>query len=139
MKRLLAQLKRHEGFRGYPYSDTTGHLTIGYGRNLDAFPIDETEAAFLLVRDLERHSVEMDVAFPVAKTLDDVRRAALLNMAFNMGVPRLRTFRKMWAAINEQDWILASIEALDSKWAKQVGYRAKEIAQMIQSGRWDAP
>ena len=39
MNRLIQQLTRHEGFRGRPYTDTTGHLTIGYGRNLTDRPL----------------------------------------------------------------------------------------------------
>lgn len=35
---LLEQLKEQEGFRAYPYLDTQGVVTIGYGTNLEAHP-----------------------------------------------------------------------------------------------------
>ena len=33
---LRALLRHHEGLRLKPYADTTGHWTIGVGRNLEA-------------------------------------------------------------------------------------------------------
>ena len=35
---LLDSLKRQEGFRAVPYRCPTGHVTIGYGHNLEADP-----------------------------------------------------------------------------------------------------
>ena len=53
-------------------------------------------------------------------------------MAFNMGQPRLAKFKRMIAAIKAGDWDRAAIEALDSRWAAQVGDRATEIAAMLR-------
>ena len=36
---------------------------------------------------------------------------------------------------NEQ-YNFASIEMLDSKWAKQVGYRAEELAEQMRTGEY---
>jgi lysozyme len=133
---LLDQLKRHEGFRDRPYLDSENILTIGYGRNLEANPLTESEAEHLLLNDMIRHERELWKAFPVAVGLDHVRRDALINMAFNLGIPRLSTFRKMWAAIEISDWDEAAKQAMDSKWAKQVGRRAEEIAFMLRTGQY---
>jgi lysozyme len=48
MSILLEQLKRHEGFSSTIYTDTTGHLSIGYGRNLSSIGISVEEALYLL-------------------------------------------------------------------------------------------
>lgn len=37
-QKLLNDLKRQEGFRATPYRCPTGHVTIGYGHNLEADP-----------------------------------------------------------------------------------------------------
>ena len=58
----------------------------------------------------------------------------LLDMAFNMGVPRLGKFKKMWAAIEDGDMNEASKQALDSRWADQVGRRAESLAERLISG-----
>lgn len=47
-------------------------------------------------------------------------RHALIDMCFNMGIPRLSKFKRMWAAIDKRDFKEAANEALDSLWAKQV-------------------
>ena len=58
----------------------------------------------------------------------------LLNMAYNMGVPNLMGFKKMFTALDAQDYAEAGLEALDSKWARQVPNRAMEIANEIMKG-----
>ena len=44
---LKEQLIRDEGTRLKPYTDTTGHLTIGFGRNLSQVGISLAEAEYL--------------------------------------------------------------------------------------------
>lgn len=134
MHPLIEQLKRHEGFRGRPYQDTTGHITIGYGRNLDDRPLTEGEATALLLSDISAIGLELERAFPVVTALNPARQAALMNMAFNLGIGGLKNFKRMWAAVMSRDWMTVEAEALDSKWARQVGNRATEIARMLRSG-----
>ena len=55
-------------------------------------------------------------------------------MAFNMGVPRLRKFKKMWAAIHDEDFQTAAKEMLDSRWANQVKSRSVKLANMMHTG-----
>jgi lysozyme len=135
MNKLLAQLKRHEGFRPLPYTDSTGHLTIGYGTALHE-PISQEAATYLLLDRLTTLQTELERAKPQTKTLDIVRQSALLNMAYNLGASGLLKFRRMWAAIEARDWPRAADEALDSRWALQVGSRAIDIAGMLHTGQW---
>jgi lysozyme len=55
-------------------------------------------------------------------------------MAFNLGLGRLRKFRKCLAALEAGDYDEAAAEALNSAWAAQVGARAQRIAAMIREG-----
>lgn len=134
--RLVDQLKVHEGFRGRPYRDSRGVLTIGYGRNLDARPLGEDECSYLLERDLAQYDHDLKRQWPGYKQLDTVRQAAVLHMAYNLGVQGLMGFRRMRAALDRQMWELACDEAMDSRWANQVGRRARELAWMLQFGKW---
>ena len=59
---------------------------------------------------------------------------ALISMAFNLGGPRLASFRRMRAAIHHDNWMQAAGEARHSCWAKQVGRRSTEIAGILASG-----
>lgn len=45
---LIPTLKRHEGFRVFPYKDTKGIWTVGYGINLENRGFNEEEALLLL-------------------------------------------------------------------------------------------
>lgn len=49
-------------------------------------------------------------------------------------MPRLRQFRNMLACLQVEDYEGAAREALDSRWANQVGDRARRIAAMIREG-----
>jgi lysozyme len=132
--RLKLQLVRHEGIRLKPYHDSVGKLTIGVGRNLDDVGITNLEAKVLLENDIERVESELLAKLPVYAALDDVRQRVLMDMAFNMGVEGVLGFPKMLAAINAKDFATAHAEMLNSKWARQVGFRAIELATMMETG-----
>ena len=59
-----------------------------------------------------------------------------MDMAFNMGVPRLCKFKNMWAAVEAGDFDTASIEMLDSRWARQVKSRATKLAEAMKTGEF---
>lgn len=130
---LRSQLERHEGVRLYPYRDTVGKLTIGIGRNLDDNGITRDEAEMLLDTDIdevERHLNTVDEYL----ALDRVRQTVLANMCFNLGFYGLMAFRKMWKALARKDYAEAARQMLDSKWARQVGSRADELARTMRTG-----
>lgn len=135
-ERLQALLQHHEGLRLKPYTDTTGHLTIGYGRNLTDVGISLDEARMLLRADLayaEHHVLE---AFPWAEYLDPVRQAVLVDMCFNLGIVSLKKFATTLRHVQFGQWEAAAASMLDSLWARQVGQRAKDLAAMMRSGAW---
>ena len=134
MDKMIEQLVDHEGLELHPYEDSLGILTIGVGRNLEERGISEDEAFYLLGNDIEIIWDELIKQHPIVGELDDQRQMILIDMAFNMGVPRLGKFKKMWAAIEDGDMIEASKQALDSRWADQVGRRAERLAERLTSG-----
>lgn len=134
--RLREQLIRHEGLRLKPYTDTVGKLTIGVGRNLADVGISAEEAYYLLDRDIGAATTMLDSHLPWFKSLDEVRRAVLIDMCFNMGWLTLSTFHGTLAAIEGHEFDQASAHMLDSKWATQVGVRATRLAMMMRSGQW---
>jgi lysozyme len=138
MKELIDQLKRHEGSRTHVYECPAGYMTIGVGRNIDpngGLGLSEDEIDYLLENDLRRCERELG-RFSWFDDLDMIRQDALINMCFNLGFTRLLKFKNMLAAIAEGRYSLAAVEALDSKWAKQVGDRAKELAHQIETGTY---
>ena len=134
MDALKGDLARDEGCRLKPYRDTEGLLTIGVGRNLDDVGITSEEAYHLLESDIGWVMADLDRNAPWWRHLSEPRQRALVNMAFNLGWPRLSGFRNMLAALQAGDFERAAAEALDSKWARQVGARAARIANVIREG-----
>ena len=131
LKRLII---KHEGIRLKPYIDTTGHITIGIGRNLTDNGISYDEALYLLRNDLTRAIDELS-HFEWYSTLDINRAIALVDMNFNLGLSRFLTFKKMIEALKQHDYETAAREMLDSRWAKQVGKRAEELAEILKTGK----
>ncbi|EKO3524387.1 glycoside hydrolase family protein [Vibrio fluvialis] len=134
MKALATQLiKKHEGLRLKPYRCSNQKLTIGYGRNLQDNGISQQEAEALLQHDLDTAVKEAETLSYFA-SLNEARQAVIVDMIFNLGLPRFGMFKKMIAAIEQQLWHVAANEMLNSRWARQVGKRAKTLSEMMRSG-----
>lgn len=136
MNALCEQLKLHEGLRLKPYRCTAGKLTIGIGRNLDDRGISEAEAMFLLQNDLQEciADAEAIIGSQVWGGLSEARKRCLVDMRFNLGGRGLRSFKNTLQAVREGRYADASRGMLNSKWAGQVGRRAKTLAQMMLEG-----
>ena len=133
---LEDQLIDHEGLELKPYRCTAEKLTIGVGRNIEDRGITEDEARYLLKNDIKIVEDELLEKKPVVAGLDAVRQRVLVDMGFNLGIPTLLKFQNMWAAIEEEDFETAADEAMDSRWAKQVGRRAERLCQAMATGEW---
>ena len=132
---LIRQIRLHEGERLKPYRCTAGKLTIGVGRNLEDRGITAQEAAYLLSNDITSTQAALLKALPWVGTLDDVRQRVLIDMAFNMGLGTLLTFKRTLAAIQGGEFSKAAAMMLESRWAGQVGQRAKRLSQMMATGQ----
>ena len=138
---LVRLLTQHEGRRTHPYTDTVGKLTIGVGRNLTDRGLSGDEIDCLLANDIRlADAICCDLfSWQVFRNISIPRQHALLSMAFNLGKPRLSGFTRMIAAVKAGDWDRAADEALDSRWASQVGDRANEIAAMLRGDGTSLP
>lgn len=137
-ERVAGLIERHEGRRMKPYTDTTGHLTVGVGRNLTSVRFSTAEVDLMLETDIDHAVADCRKLFPTFDTLSEVRQAVLADMVFNMGLVRLRKFQRMRRALRNEDFDTASLEMLDSTWAEQVGRRALRLAQMMRTDAWPA-
>ena len=129
---LKNQLILHEGLKLEPYECTAGKLTIGVGRNIEDIGITEDEARYLLDNDILRVCDELDRNLPWWRDLSDARQRVLVDMVFNLGISRFMQFQNTIAAIESGDYETAASEMLDSRWADQVGNRAKTLSRMMR-------
>jgi lysozyme len=133
---IYSQLRRDEGMRPFPYTDTAGKLTIGVGRNLTDDGLLQNEIDFLLGNDVANVTEELLDRLPWFKSLDDARQGVLLNMCFNLGFPKLEEFAKFLAACAQGDWSTAADEMKNSAWAREVGDRAVRLEEQMRTGVW---
>lgn len=136
---LARQLRRDEGVVEHAYIDSEGWTTIGVGRLIDKRKggrLRDDEIEFLLQNDITEKTVELMRRAPWVADLDDARQGVLINMAFNLGVSGLLGFRKTLALIEAGDYAKASVEMLDSKWARQVKGRATRLSEQMRTGEW---
>jgi len=137
MSMIIEMLRVHEGVETHAYKCTADKTTIGVGRNIDpsgGLGLSSDEIDYLLSNDVKRVSAELIRAFSWFSELDEVRKDAMIDMCFNMGLPRLKLFKKSLEAMANEDYDIAAIEFLDSNWAKQVGGRSIIVTDMIRSG-----
>ena len=133
-ERLAAQLRLHEGVEHKPYKCTAGYLTIGVGRNIEERGLSDDEIDYLLNNDVNIATDELVATFDWYADLDPIRQRVVVDMVFNLGMPRFKQFQNMIAAIEAGDWMEASDEMMDSRWAQQVGLRASRLAEMMETG-----
>jgi len=134
---IYFQLERDEGFRSLPYRDSVKKLTIGIGWNLEGgMPISEDAARFILREHVEVFVIDLNNRLPWTRHLSQPRFGVLLNMAYNLGVHGLMTFKKMLYALQGADYETAAKEMLDSRWAQQVGNRAQRLVQQMREDQW---
>lgn len=132
-------IKLAEGYRNLPYDDATGKplkpgdalkgaLTIGWGTNLSA-GISIKAAQFLFDERLKEAEKDAStvIGYGHFYGASERQRAALIEMAYQLGRTRLAKFERMIEAVKKGDWFTAQQEARDSKWAKDFPDRAKRV------------
>lgn len=141
-KKLIDALKVHEGAvrndsgRHLVYKCPAGKLTIGYGRNLEDLGLSEDEAKLLLENDILRCCEALGREYPWFKELSGARRDAVINIFYNLGATKFRTFKKAITAMERREYKEAGREFLDSRWATQVRGRALTLADMVATNEY---
>ena len=124
-------IERHEGKCRVLYKDSLGVSTIGIGHNCSK-PLSDAAMKQILRDDLNDTISDCLHAFPWFVELSRNRQHAILDMCFNLGLPKLQGFQKFLKAMELGDYETAANEMLESLWAKQVKHRALELADMIR-------
>ena len=141
LERLLESVKKHEGYRNKVYLDTLGKRTVGVGhlcvedfweddkeyeeKFLMDILLDDLQNAIKGARELKEEHDCIDI--------DEIAQEIIVEMVFQLGKNGVSKFRNMWKALSEKNYIGASYEMLDSKWAKQTPNRAKSMADQMKA------
>jgi len=131
--KLKAELSLDEGRKNRIYVDTVGKVSGGIGRNLTDKGFRDTEIDLMYQNDIAETEAWLDRNLPWWRSLDPVRQRVMMNMAFNMQ-GKLLTFVNTLTAIKRGDYAAAADGMLNSLWAKQVGARARRLADLMRNG-----
>ncbi len=139
-EKLRAQLIRDEGRVPHAYPDSLGYLTIGVGHLIDekkGGTLPDHIIEQLLDHDIVTHAEELYARFPWVVQLDPVRKATLINMAFQLGVTGLAGFRRAMGFLERGEYTAAALEFADSKVAReQTPERWRRHCKQITTGEW---
>ena len=138
---LKEQIKEHEGFVPRTYKDSLGKRTIGFG-HLCVEPEQWDDDKEYTREELERvFDKDFDEALKNAESLigersiNFIAKQVIIEMVFQLGIGGVGKFKKMWLALDSEDYGEASFQMMDSLWAKQTPNRAEKLSQKMRSAK----
>ena len=142
MKNLKDRIKEHEGYRSKVYLDSLGKRTVGFGHLCvedfweDNKEYDKELLENIFEKDFQNAFEQVenlcnDYDLDITPTATEV----LIEMVFQLGIGNVKKFRRMIAALQEQDYETASVEMLDSRWAEQTPARAEELSLIMKDAQ----
>lgn len=138
-------IKLEEGLRLKPYYCSEQYPTIGYGKRIgnknDPLPnitTTEKESLEFMRQRISDSIVKLSSTYPIAwSKCNQQRQAILISMVYQLGLTGVSKFKKMWSAIESNNFEEASKQMLDSLWAKQTKNRALRHAKTMKDGTLD--
>ena len=143
LDKLKEEIKTDEGVIYEVYLDHLGYKTCGVGHLCRATdpenklevgdPVSVERVDVLFAEDLETTIDECKLLYNNFDDLPEEVQRIIANMMFNMGRPRLSRFHKMKKAVDNEDWVEASVQMKDSLWARQVPNRADRLVKRMEA------
>ena len=133
LNNLLGDIKKHEGFKPRVYKCTEGYDTIGYGFAIKDLELSKSISDLILMEKLQKLLERILIAFPWFRDVDDTAKGVIINMCYQLGLRGFSKFKKTIYLLETEQYEDASIEMLDSLWAKQTPNRAKELSETLRN------
>ena len=133
MKNLIENIKESEGFVEHVYNDSLGIPTIGYGFAIKDLILDEDIAEEILLRKVKALALRVQNKFDWFNTAPDIIKEVVIEMCYQLGLGGFSKFKKTISYLEKENYLEASKEMLDSKWAKQTPNRAKKLSKIVES------
>ena len=130
---LIDNIKASEGFRPTVYKCTAGVDTIGFGFAIKDLHLDEDIATMILERKVADLKLRVQQKFSFIDDLPEDIQDVMIEMVFQLGLTGFSRFKRTIKYLEDKDFKSASVEMLDSKWAKQTPNRAKKLSNIVSS------
>ena len=128
---LIDSIKKHEGYVGIVYKDSLGIDTIGYGFAIKDLELDRDICDIILERKLKDLESRVKLKFGWYPFMPQEIQHIVMEMCYQLGVTGFSKFVKTITYLKDKDFKSASVEMLDSRWAKQTPNRAKEMSEIV--------
>ena len=137
---LKEEIRKHEGFRAVVYKDSLGKRTVGWGHLCveDHWEDDKEYSEDYLKEIFDK---DFDDALKNAESLigersiNHIAKQVIIEMVFQLGIGGVGKFKKMWEALDKENYSLASTEMLNSRWAKQTPARCGVLSSKMKSSQ----
>ena len=134
MKDLIESVKANEGFRPKSYLCSNKVLTIGYGFAVKDLELDKDICDLILERKLERLIKDVNNKWDWVDGLPNKAKHVLHEMVYQIGLKGVSSFKMTLGYLANHEFLLASKEMLDSKWARSDSpNRALRMSKIIES------
>ena len=130
---LIDNIKKHEGFKSTVYQCTEGYDTIGYGFAIKDLKLSKEVCDIILAEKLSKLQFDISNKFEWFKDSPEIVRNVVTNMCYQLGLTGFSKFKQTIYYLETDQYEEASVEMLDSLWAKQTPNRAKELSEQISS------
>ena len=133
LQEIVDDIKRHEGFSPTVYECSEGYDTIGYGFAVKDLVLDKDIADLILKRKIKKLNQRILSTFGWWLNSPKEIKNVVTEMCYQMGVSGFNKFKKTIYYLETEQYEEASLEMLDSLWARQTPNRAKELSEDIAS------
>ena len=130
---LIDEIKKHEGYKSTVYQCTEGYDTIGYGFAIKDLQLSEEICDIILTEKLAKLQFDISNKFEWFDDSPELVKDVVTNMCFQLGLSGFCKFKQSIYYLETEQYEEASIECLDSLWAKQTPNRAKELSEQLAS------
>jgi len=152
-KEYFSMMVENEGYRPKMYTDTKGKRTIGVGLNLEepmnrqflkeegidineifnGRELNDREIKGLYNRSLQQAFKDAAQFDPNFASRPEEAKKAIVDMSFNLGLTKLKKFKKMNEGLQENNYSKAADEMVDSEWYKDVKSRGPRTVKLMRS------
>ena len=138
---LKEEIKLHEGFVPKVYKDSLGKRTIGYGHLCvepeqwdDDKEYTKEELELVFEKDFNE-ALKNAESLIGSRSINHIAKQVIIEMVFQLGIGGVGKFKKMWEALDKEDYNEASLQMLDSRWAKQTPARCGKLSGKMKSAK----
>jgi GH24 family phage-related lysozyme (muramidase) len=138
--RLHQEIIDHEGgILLKPYKCTANKWTIGAGHLIKEREMNEFRNGITYETGLKLFLIDYSIAKRDMQTflkpcgdMPDIVQEVCLEMAFQIGLPKLQKFVKFKQALTDQNWSEAILQMEQSRWYNQTPHRARSLMDKMK-------